>query len=101
MVSHSNIFPRNACFASSVGWRREEGRSRGGTEKQILSRIPELEPRSKEQLLWDRTFQNVEELGCALAEFRERYNQRWIVRRLGYLTPAQARQQLLALGAAA
>jgi len=55
----------------------------------------------KKQLLWVRVFQNVEELRCALAEFRERYNQRWIVQRLGYLTPAQARQQLLALGAAA
>jgi transposase InsO family protein len=55
----------------------------------------------KEQLLWVRTFQNVEELRQALAEFRNRYNQRWIVQRLGYLTPAQARQQLLALGAAA
>ena len=55
----------------------------------------------KEQLLWVRTFQNVEELRQALAEFRDRYNQRWIVQRLGYLTPAQARQQLLALGAAA
>ena len=55
----------------------------------------------KEQLLWVRVFQNVEELRGALAEFRERYNQRWIVQRLGYLTPAQARQQLLALGAAA
>jgi transposase InsO family protein len=55
----------------------------------------------KEQLLWVRVFRNVEELRCALAEFRERYNQRWIVQRLGYLTPAQARQQLLALGAAA
>lgn len=55
----------------------------------------------KEQLLWVRVFQNVEELRCALAEFRERYNQRWIVQRLGYLTPAKARQQLLALGAAA
>ncbi len=55
----------------------------------------------KEQLLWVRTFQNVDELRQALAEFRERYNQRWIVQRLGYLTPAQARQQLLALGAAA
>jgi transposase InsO family protein len=43
----------------------------------------------------------VEELRRALAEFRERYNQRWIVQRLGYLMPAQARQQLLALGAAA
>jgi putative transposase len=55
----------------------------------------------KEQLLWVRVFQNIEELRCALAEFRERYNQRWIVQRLGYLTPAQARQQILALGAAA
>jgi transposase InsO family protein len=48
-----------------------------------------------------RVFQNVEELRCALAEFRHRYNRRWIVQRLGYLTPAQARQQLLALRAAA
>jgi len=55
----------------------------------------------KEQLLWARTFQNVEELRRALAEFRDRYNHRWIVQRLGYLTPAQARQQLLVLGAAA
>jgi putative transposase len=55
----------------------------------------------KEQLLWVRVFQNVEELRCALAEFREQYNQRWIVQRLGYLTPQQARQQLLAQGAAA
>ena len=55
----------------------------------------------KEQLLWAKIFQNVEELRCALAAFRELYNQRWIVQRLDYLTPAQARQQLLALGAAA
>jgi transposase InsO family protein len=55
----------------------------------------------KEQLLWVRTFQTVEELGQALAEFRERYNRRWIVERLGYLTPQQARQQLLAQGVAA
>ncbi len=33
-----------------------------------------------------KVFQNVEELRCALAEFRKRYNQRWIVQRLGYLS---------------
>ena len=55
----------------------------------------------KEQLRWVRTFQTVEELRRALAEFRERYNQRWIVQRHNYLPPQQARQQLLALGAAA
>jgi putative transposase len=48
-----------------------------------------------------RTFQTIEELRQALAEFRERYNQCWIVQRLNYLTPQQARQQLLGLGAAA
>jgi len=41
----------------------------------------------KEQLLWVRTFRTLEELRCALAEFRERYNQHWIVQRLGYRTP--------------
>jgi len=55
----------------------------------------------KEQLLWVRTFRTVEELRQALAEFRERYNQHWIVQRHNYLTPEQARQQLLAQGAAA
>ena len=55
----------------------------------------------KEQLLWVRTFQTVEELRQALAEFRVRYNQRWIVQRHNYLTPVQAREKLLALGAAA
>ena len=53
------------------------------------------------KLLWVRTFQTVEELRQALAEFRERYNQRWIVQRHNYLTSQQARQQLLAIGAAA
>ncbi len=55
----------------------------------------------KEQLLGVRTFRTVEQLRQALAKFRERYNQRWIVQRHGYLTPAQARQQPLALGAVA
>ena len=42
----------------------------------------------KEQLLWVRVFQNVEQLRCARAEFRERYNQRWIVqRRLPHASP--------------
>src|SRR5712692_3212889 len=55
----------------------------------------------KEQLLWVRTFRTVEELRQALQEFRERYNPRWIVERLGYLTPQQAQQQLLAQGVVA
>jgi putative transposase len=46
----------------------------------------------KENLLWVRTFQTVEELRQALLEFKERYNHQWIIQRLGYRTPAQARK---------
>ena len=46
----------------------------------------------KEQLLWLRCFRNLEELRAALIEFRDRYNQHWIIQRLSYRTPAQARR---------
>ena len=46
----------------------------------------------KEQLLWIRRFRDLAELREALNEFRHRYNQHWIVQRLGYRTPAQARR---------
>lgn len=46
----------------------------------------------KEQLLWVRRFRNLEELRTALNEFRDRYNQHWILQRLSYRTPSQARQ---------
>jgi transposase InsO family protein len=45
----------------------------------------------KEQLLWVRRFRDLDELRVALSEFRDRYNHQWIVERLGYRTPAQAR----------
>ena len=47
----------------------------------------------KEQLLWVRRFRDLDELRTALSEFRERYNQQWIMHRLGYRTPAQARRE--------
>jgi putative transposase len=46
----------------------------------------------KENLLWVRTFETVEDLRLALLEFKRRYNEHWIVERLGYRTPAQARK---------
>ena len=49
----------------------------------------------KEQLLWVRTFDTVEELRLALLEFKERYNQQWLCERHGHQTPAQVRAQLL------
>lgn len=47
----------------------------------------------KENLLWVRTFQTLEELRLALLEFKQTYNEQWILERLGYRTPAQARKE--------
>jgi transposase InsO family protein len=56
----------------------------------------------KEQLLWIRHFRDLDELHAALIKFRESYNRDWIVGRLGYRTPAQARRDFaLALPTAA
>ncbi len=56
----------------------------------------------KEQLLWLRRFRNLDELRDALTEFRQRYNEHWILERLQYRTPAQARRDFsLELGQAA
>ena len=56
----------------------------------------------KEQLLWLRRFSDLEELRTALMNFRNRYNHQWIVERLGYRTPVQARRDFnLELQAAA
>lgn len=47
----------------------------------------------KEQLLWLRSFRDVEELRCALHDFRTLFNERWILQRHGYLTPNQVRRR--------
>jgi putative transposase len=45
----------------------------------------------KENLLWVRDFDTVEDLRLALLEFRRRYNETWILERHGYRTPAAIR----------
>ena len=45
----------------------------------------------KENLLWVRTFDTIEQLRAALVEFARHYNQTWLVARHGYRTPAQVR----------
>jgi putative transposase len=45
----------------------------------------------KENLLWVRSFNTIEELRVALIEFARRYNETWLVERHGYQTPAQVR----------
>ena len=45
----------------------------------------------KENLLWVRTFDTIEELRAALVEFARHYNETWLVARHGYRTPARVR----------
>ncbi len=47
----------------------------------------------KEQLLWLRSFRDVEELRRALHDFRRLFNDRWILQRHDYLTPNQVRRR--------
>ena len=49
----------------------------------------------KENLLWIRRFDTIEELRLALQAFRQTYNQTWIIERHGYRTPAQVRADQL------
>jgi putative transposase len=47
----------------------------------------------KENLLWLRTFDTVEELRVALLEFKDIYNATWRIGRHGYKTPSQVWQE--------
>jgi putative transposase len=44
----------------------------------------------KEQIVYGRTYRNIQELRVAVAEFMERYNQHWLVEKLGFRSPKQA-----------
>ena len=46
----------------------------------------------KENLLWVRTFRTVEELRLALIDFRQTYNDHWLIERHGHRSPAQFRR---------
>ncbi len=50
----------------------------------------------KEQLLWMRTFETVEELRLALIEWAELYNEQWLIERHGFRSPAQRRRDYCA-----
>lgn len=55
----------------------------------------------KEQLLWVRTFRNVEELRQALHAWLKTYNEQWLIERHGHRSPASVRREWLALRRAA
>jgi transposase InsO family protein len=54
----------------------------------------------KEQLLWVRVFQTVEELRQALHHWLRTYNDQWLIERHGHRSPHEVRRQWLAAQAA-
>ena len=55
----------------------------------------------KENVLWVRSFDTIEELRLALLEFKRTYNEHWMLERYDYRSPAQVRRDLVGLDAAA
>jgi transposase InsO family protein len=55
----------------------------------------------KENLLWVRSFDSVEDMRTALIEFRETYNTTWLIERHGFRPPVGIRQDQLQTGARA
>lgn len=47
----------------------------------------------KEQVIYGRVFQNIQDVRSAVAAFITKYNQQWLVGKLGYRSPAQARRE--------
>lgn len=50
----------------------------------------------KEQVLWIRRFETVDELNAALQEFKDRYNEEWLIERHGHISPSAQRRKLAA-----
>ena len=49
----------------------------------------------KEQVLWVESFRTAEEVRAALAAFRVRYNESWLIARHGYRSPSEVRRRHL------
>ena len=118
--------PRNASGASAKAWPVGCGcvtttgrttwptifnrRSRSSASKAPPSFVREPEGNGvaerfirtlKENLLWVRSFETIEELRLALLEFKRTYNEQWMLEKYDYRSPAQVRRDLLGLDAAA
>ena len=55
----------------------------------------------KENFLWVRSFETIEELRLALLEFKRTYNEQWMLEKYDYRRPARVRRDLVGLDAVA
>jgi putative transposase len=81
---------RSQHFSASLRWLeitdspayRQERQGNGCAERWIDT--------LKEQCLWARVYQDVDDLRQAVATFTRLYNSEWLIERHGYLTPREA-----------
>ena len=50
----------------------------------------------KEQIVFGRIYQNIEEVRAAARAYFERYNQHWLLEKNGYRSPAETRRTWMA-----
>jgi len=50
-----------------------------------------LQSRVKEQIIHGHIYETIGDLQAAIKTFIEEYNQRWLLEKLGYLSPREAR----------
>jgi putative transposase len=60
------------------------------TQPQTNGVVERFNKTLKEQIVYGRTYRNIEELRLAASEFMERYNQHWLLDKLGFRSPKQA-----------
>ena len=82
----SRVFPEGDSLARSRIEPRFRPRPRGnGCAERFIRTL-------KENLLWVRAFRTVEDLRLALIDFRQTYNECWLIERHGHRSPAQFRR---------
>ena len=80
-------------------WKLEEWRQRGlaGIDAGLRERDAERFIRTlKEQIVFGRIFQDIEEVRTAVRTYFDRYNQHWFLEKNGYRSPAETRRNWMA-----
>ena len=82
-------------------WGHDLSRALARTRVYFIGMLSDIFRTLKENLLWVRTFDTVEQLRHALIAFREVYNTTWLIERHGFRPPAALRAEQLSPAAKA
>ncbi len=86
-------------FRAELGWLGVTHSPSFVREPQCNGVIERFIRTLKEQCLWLHRFETLDEARAIIGGFIHRYNHQWLIERLGYRTPATARQEMLTMAA--